>query len=214
MASAESAPASAREAGTDTLSPLSVLRLDASREARRRSPQAPDAALWSAFGSAATDRQRINLWLRLPDEPSARFYHAGELLGVEIDHDLADSLPEPVRRVAPAVQAMLEAAQSMLRWHRTRLYFGPGSAPVHEREDCVVLEWRRSRWESTGPAVEVVPLDAFTEGGWSGGPARDPAYALATQSMVAACVRLRALADALQAEGGRLAVAIRTFEPA
>lgn len=216
MASADPDRASAA-ADDDMLSLLAALQHDHSRPQRRRqaAAQAPDPALWSAFGSAATDRQRINLTLRLPGEDSDRFHHAGEILAAaDGGHSGEPPLPDPAHDLAPALRDTLDAAESALRWHRTRVYLGAGSAPVRERDDCVVLEWKRNVVRDA-PAVEVIGIDEFIEARWAG-PRRagDARYTLAAQSMMAACARLRDLALALQPPGGRLAASIRTFEPA
>lgn len=215
MASAD--PDRASAAADGMLSLQAALQRDSSRPLRRRqgAAQAPDPALWSAFGSAATDRQRINLTLRLPGEDGDRFHHAGELLAAaDGGHTGEVPLPDLARSLAPALRGTLEAAESALHWHRTRVYLGAGSAPVRERDDCVVLEWKRNVVRDA-PAVEVIGIDEFIEARWTG-PRRagDARYALAAQSMMAACARLRDLALALQPPGGRLAASIRTFEPA
>lgn len=218
MASADpDRTAPAADAAAGTLSLLAALQRDTSRRPRRGrgAAQAPDPALWSAFGSAATDRQRINLVLRLPGEDSDRFHHAGEILAAADGATGGDApLPDRAQRLAPALRAMLEAAESTLRWHRVRVYLGPGSAPVREREDCIVLEWKRNAVRDAA-AIEVIRVDDFTGGSWTG-PQRtgDARYVLAAQSMMAACARLRGLVLELQPAGGRLAASIRTFEPA
>ncbi|TWT23787.1 hypothetical protein FQY83_04010 [Luteimonas marina] len=220
MASAESpreAPATGGD-GEAMLSVLEALRRDASRAPGhgRRAVDAPDPALWSAFGSAATDQQRINLSLRLPGETRDRFFNAGHVLAASQPRDAAgDAMPpEIVRRLSPLARAFLESAESLVRRHRTRLYLGPGSAPAASRENHVVLDWKRTSGHA-GPAAETITIDDFLSGRWNGlRLAGDPRYTLAAQSTMAACANLRALVETLRPRCERLAISIRTFDPA
>ena len=224
MASAESprnAPKATSPAGggEGMLSVLEALQRDASHAPRRgRHPSgAPEPALWSAFGSAATDQQRINLSLRLPGEARDRFFNASQVLDADApDNGSGDQAPPPevVRRLSPAARACLESAESLVRWHRTRLYLGPGSAPTASREDRVVLDWKRGPGYA-GPATEVITIDDFVSGRWNGlRLADDPRYTLAAQSAMAASLNLHALLGELQRRCERLAISIRTFDPA
>jgi hypothetical protein len=217
MASADAGGAPHGDAAGGTLSLLAALQRDATGPVRRRQGPAgePDRRLWSAFGSAATDRQRINLKIRLPGEDAVRFFHAADVLaaaGLGSTGDTRGS--DPLPGLAPVLCAALEAAESTLPWHRARLYLGPGSAPVRAREDCVVLEWKRSIVPGA-PAMEVIRADDFTGGRWSGPRRRDdPRYLLAAQSMMAACASLHALMRQVRQAGACVAASIRTFERA
>jgi len=202
------------------LSVLEALGRDASRVPFRGTRPAlspSDSAAWSAFGSAATDQQRINLVLRPALAGRDLFFNAGSVL----DEDAfatavgeAGLPPQAARPLSAAARAFLEAAEGVVDRHRTRLYLGPGSAPAVAREDCVVLDWKRIAG-GRATAVEVVPVAAFTAGDWEGlRRAGDPAHVLAAQAMMAACDRLVSLLAALQSRCERASLSIRTFDPA
>jgi len=155
------------------LSVLEALGRDASRVPFRGTRPAlspSDSAAWSAFGSAATDQQRINLVLRPALAGRDLFFNAGSVL----DEDAfatavgeAGLPPQAARPLSAAARAFLEAAEGVVDRHRTRLSLGPGSAPAVAREDCVVLDWKRIAG-GRATAVEVVPVAAFTAGDWEG----------------------------------------------
>lgn len=201
---------------TIPLTPAETLWREAGETRQRRRLDAAGAALWSAFGSAATDRQRINLSLRFPGAATALFFHAGDVLGGGMREVLEaagqDRLSDDfIARFSAAAAAFLEAAESVAGSHRTRLYLNPGNPDRAPRINGLVLEWKR---DGTGPATEAIALEDFLGGRWAGiGRSHDPRHAVATQAMVAACHALVGLMSGLAAAGVQASLAIRTFEP-
>lgn len=170
---------------------------------------------WAAFGSGATDRQRINLFLRDGDG-HALFCHAGQLLGGGLPRAVeASGLALPANRIealATAATGFLEAAESVLANHRTRLYLDPLRPGGDARVNGVVLEWKDR--DPSRTATEAVPLDAFRAARWEGlARGRDPRY---TQAVRGLMDHAGTLADAMRAIAVQLVearLAVRTFEP-
>ncbi len=170
---------------------------------------------WATFGSAATDRQRINLHLRDGDG-HALFCHAGQILQGDLPHAVDASglaLPENwIDALSMAAAGCLEAAESVLASHRTRLYLDPLRPDGNARVNGVVLEWKDR--DPTRSAMEAVRLDRFRAAQWEGlARGRDPHY---TQAVRGLMDNAGALADAMRAIAAQLAearLAVRTFEP-
>lgn len=191
---------------------LAQLRRPAKSKPRLSASEGRD---WSEFGSRATDKQRINL--HLAEAGGARvFCHAGHVLDGRLAQMVEDAkLVLPAHLLEPlavAARRFLEAAESVVAVHRTRLYLDPLQPSGNARSNGVVLEWKDR--DPSRSAIEAVALEAFRNGQWAGlDRSRDPRHTLAVRSLMDSA---GALADALRALSASLTearIAVRTFEP-
>jgi hypothetical protein len=177
----------------------------------------PGQALWSEFGGVATERQRINL--RFRDRFGKRvLVHAGHVLAravhEAVEHSGVELPQQAMDGFQGAAAAFLEAAESIVDIHGTRLHLDPMDASDDPRRNGVVLTWR----DGADPVLEDIALDAFIAGRWQGlMRSADPRYSatVATLMQQAATLssQLAALAGGMLAGGLQEArLSIRTFD--
>jgi hypothetical protein len=173
-----------------------------------------DAEALGRFASEAADQQRINLRLRNRKTGESFFWNAGDVLSGRLAEQARGGASVPERfatAVTEASRRFVAAAESVVQWHRTRLYVQPTRDPSDPYCNGMILEWKES---TTGPAVDELPLSELMNGRRPGrGRVSEPSYHAALDEMSgAAATLLEALGRVASSFDAELA--IRTFEPA
>ena len=176
-----------------------------------KKPSAKALAAFAVFGSAATDRQRINIELRNLMTGERSFWNADDALtgGLALGPGGGKAQAD-LDAAAGAAKRFLAAAESALPAHRTALTIAHPAPAGDPRANAIVLEWPLGV-----PAIGMAPLAAIAAGKPlpPHGKGAAPTPPAAAEGMRAAARDLAAAAAAL-ARGYEVKIAVRTFDPA
>lgn len=172
-----------------------------------RPPTGEAKKAFEAFGSAATDLQRINVEIWSPAAGRSVFWNAADVLGGSPPLELGEGVSVPrawADAVTRAATRCLAAAEEALPVHRTRLYVTPAPKPGSFARNEIVLECRTCGALSAIPLKDVSPVTVAC--------GRCKATAATAATVAAAAKELAALLQKPPA-GLQAKLSIRTFDP-